>query len=87
MIIGNINIPNAILLAPMEDVTDISFRLVCKQLGADIVYTEFVNSEGLIRNSEKTKRKMAFLEEENKVLPKEKREHNVKISVLVTNFG
>ncbi|MBI5216323.1 MAG: tRNA dihydrouridine synthase DusB [Ignavibacteriae bacterium] len=64
MKIGNITIPNAVLLAPMEDVTDISFRLICKRLGADIVYTEFVNSEGLIRNSEKTKRKMAFLEEE-----------------------
>src|SRR5712671_5597525 len=64
MQIGKINIPNAILLAPMEDVTDIPFRLVCKKLGADIVYTEFVNSEGLIRNSEKTKRKMMFLEAE-----------------------
>ncbi len=64
MIIGNINLPKPVLLAPMEDVTDISFRVVCKRLGADIVYTEFVNSEGLIRNSEKTKRKMDFLEEE-----------------------
>ncbi|TAK53063.1 MAG: tRNA dihydrouridine synthase DusB [Bacteroidetes bacterium] len=64
MIIGQINIQHAVLLAPMEDVTDISFRLVCKRLGADIVYTEFVNSEGLVRNSEKTKRKMMFLEEE-----------------------
>ncbi len=64
MKIGQIDIPKAVLLAPMEDVTDISFRMVCKQLGADIVYTEFVNSEGLIRNSEKTKKKMLFLEEE-----------------------
>jgi len=48
----------------MEDVTDIPFRLVCKRLGADIVYTEFVNAEGLIRNSAKTKRKMAFEEAE-----------------------
>lgn len=64
MQIGKININKAILLAPMEDVTDISFRLICKRLGADIVYTEFVNSEGLVRNSEKTKRKMTFLEEE-----------------------
>ena len=55
---------NAILLAPMEDVTDIPFRLVCKKLGADVMYTEFVNSEGLVRNSGKTKQKMAFLEEE-----------------------
>ena len=64
MKIGKIDIPQAILLAPMEDVTDVSFRLICKRLGADIMYTEFVNSEGLIRQSEKTKRKMAFLPEE-----------------------
>ncbi|HEV8537745.1 MAG TPA: tRNA dihydrouridine synthase DusB [Bacteroidota bacterium] len=64
MQIGKINIPRAILLAPMEDVTDIPFRLICKKLGADIMYTEFVNSEGLVRNSEKTKKKMMFLEEE-----------------------
>ncbi|MBS4029744.1 MAG: tRNA dihydrouridine synthase DusB [Ignavibacteriales bacterium] len=64
MQIGKINIDNAILLAPMEDVTDIPFRLVCKRLGADIVYTEFVNAEGLVRNSQKTKRKMFFTEEE-----------------------
>lgn len=51
----------------MEDVTDIPFRIVCKRLGADIVYTEFVNSEGLARNSEKTRRKMLFTEEERPV--------------------
>lgn len=64
MQIGKINIDQAILLAPMEDVTDIPFRLVCKTLGADIVYTEFVNAEGLVRSSTKTKQKMTFLEEE-----------------------
>ncbi len=64
MKIGSINIENPILLAPMEDVTDPPFRLVCKRLGADILYTEFVNSEGLVRNSEKTKKKMYFSEEE-----------------------
>jgi tRNA-dihydrouridine synthase B len=62
--IGLIDIPNAILLAPMEDVTDIAFRLICKQLGADIMFTEFVNAEGLVRNSDKTKSKMLFLKEE-----------------------
>jgi tRNA-dihydrouridine synthase B len=62
--IGTIDIRNPILLAPMEDVTDLPFRLVCKRLGADIVYTEFVNSEGLVRNREKTKKKMFFAEEE-----------------------
>ena len=51
----------------MEDVTDISFRLVCRELGADIVYTEFVNSEGLIRASEKTHRKLKIIKEERPV--------------------
>jgi tRNA-dihydrouridine synthase B len=60
----NIIKPKAIVLAPMEDVTDIAFRLVCKRLGADVVFTEFVNAEGLVRNSEKTKAKMFFVEEE-----------------------
>ena len=64
MKIGSIDIQNPIVLAPMEDVTDLPFRLVSKRLGADIVYTEFVNSEGLVRNSEKTKKKMFFSEEE-----------------------
>ena len=64
MQIGPIHIDKAILLAPMENVTDISFRLVCKRLGADLTYTEFVNCEGLVRNSKKTKAKMRFLEEE-----------------------
>ena len=64
MKIGSINITNPILLAPMEDVTDIAFRLICKRLGADVVFTEFVNAEGLIRNSEKTIAKMKFVEEE-----------------------
>jgi tRNA-dihydrouridine synthase B len=62
--IGNVEIEKGILLAPMEDVTDLPFRVICKRLGADIVYTEFVNSEGLVRGSEKTKKKMMFWEEE-----------------------
>ncbi len=65
--IGNIEIENSILLAPMEDVTDISFRLVCKELGADIVYTEFVNSEGIIRANEKTHKKLKIIDEERPV--------------------
>ena len=64
MKIGNLDIDKGILLAPMEDVTDLPFRVICKRLGADIVYTEFVNSEGLVRGSEKTKKKMMFWEEE-----------------------
>jgi tRNA-dihydrouridine synthase B len=65
--IGKINIDKAILLAPMEDVTDVSFRLICKELGADVVYTEFVNAEGLIRASEKTHKKLKIIEEERPV--------------------
>ena len=65
--IGKINIDKAILLAPMEDVTDVSFRLICKELGADVVYTEFVNSEGLIRKSEKTHKKLEIVQEERPV--------------------
>lgn len=64
MQIGALDIQKPIVLAPMEDVTDLPFRVICKRLGADIVYTEFVNSEGLIRESAKAKQKMLFLEEE-----------------------
>ena len=67
MKIGSIDIPQPILLAPMEDVTDLPFRLLCKRLGADIVYTEFVNSDGLVRGSKKTAHKMAFLPEERPI--------------------
>ncbi len=54
MRIGNITLEQGILLAPMEDVTDLPFRVICKRLGADLVYTEFVNSDGLVRGSAKT---------------------------------
>jgi tRNA-dihydrouridine synthase B len=64
MRIGKIDIERPVVLAPMEDVTDIAFRLVCRRLGADIVYTEFVNSEGLVRDTLKTKNKMLFVDEE-----------------------
>ena len=67
MKIGNLNFDKPVALAPMESVTDVSFRLICKQLGADIVYSEFVSSEGLIRNSDKARRKMQFFEEERPI--------------------
>ena len=50
MNIGTLNIDHPIALAPMEDVSDIPFRRICKEFGADIVYTEFTHSEALIRN-------------------------------------
>ena len=65
--VGKIEKEKAILLAPMEDVTDISFRLICRELGADVVYTEFVNSEGLVRKSERTHKKLEIIEEERPV--------------------
>lgn len=65
--VGKLNIDRGILLAPMEDVSDVSFRIVCKEFGADIVYTEFVNAEGLVRASEKTHRKLKIIDEERPV--------------------
>ncbi len=65
--VGKINIQNALLLAPMEDVTDISFRQLCKKMGADVVYTEFVNAEGLIRSNEKTRKKLEISDFERPV--------------------
>lgn len=53
-----------ILLAPMEDVTEPPFRLICKRLGADIVYTEFISSEGLIRDAKKARAKLFIYDEE-----------------------
>ena len=47
--IADIRAAHGLLLAPMEDVTELPFRLICRELGADIVYTEFVNAEGLLR--------------------------------------
>ncbi|OGU63466.1 MAG: tRNA dihydrouridine synthase DusB [Stygiobacter sp. RIFOXYC12_FULL_38_8] len=65
--VGKINIDKALLLAPMEDVTDIAYRRLCKELGADVVYTEFVNSDGLIRSNKKTEKKLEITDEERPV--------------------
>jgi len=62
--LGNIELEKPLLLAPMEDVTDPSFRIICKRLGADFVFTEFVNSEGLRRGNEKTRKKLKLFDEE-----------------------
>jgi len=56
-----------LFLAPMEDVTDPSFRYMCKHFGADVVYTEFVASEGLIRNCKKSAKKLSVFDEERPV--------------------
>ena len=65
MKIGSLDLgPRPLLLAPMEDVTDLSFRRICKEQGADMVYTEFVPSEGLVRDAAKAVAKMYTLDEE-----------------------
>jgi nifR3 family TIM-barrel protein len=65
---GDVNLGDKpVLLAPMEDVTDISFRMLCKQFGADMVYTEFVSSDALIRHVNKTKEKLTIADEERPV--------------------
>ena len=65
MKIGNLDLgEKPVLLAPMEDVTDASFRAVCKECGADMVYTEFVPSDGLIRDAAKAIAKMKTSDEE-----------------------
>lgn len=56
-----------VLLAPMEDVTDPAFRLMCKRFGADMVYTEFVSSDALIRAVNKTRQKLTICNEERPV--------------------
>ncbi len=65
MIIGNIDLGlRPVVLAPMEDVTDASFRILCRESGAAMVYTEFISSDGLIRDAAKAIAKMRTLEEE-----------------------
>lgn len=61
--IANISLPDfPLLLAPMEDVSDPPFRFVCKQNGADLMYSEFISSEGLIRDAIKSRQKLDFTE-------------------------
>ena len=68
MKIGTIDLgERPVLLAPMEDVTDIAFRLMCKRFGADMVYTEFVSADALIRNVSKTQQKLDVSDEERPV--------------------
>lgn len=66
--IGNIQLPDfPLLLAPMEDVSDPPFRYVCKQYGADLMYTEFISSEGLIRDAIKSRKKLDIFDYERPI--------------------
>lgn len=66
--IGNIELGEfPLLLAPMEDVSDPPFRYVCKQNGADLMYTEFISSEGLIRDAAKSMKKLDIFEYERPI--------------------
>lgn len=66
--IGDIELPDfPLLLAPMEDVSDPPFRSVCKEQGADLMYTEFISSEGLIRDAIKSRQKLDIFEEERPI--------------------
>jgi len=66
--IGSVDLPEfPLLLAPMEDVSDPPFRAVCKQHGADLMYTEFISSEGLIRDAAKSVQKLDIFEYERPI--------------------
>jgi len=66
--IGNIDLGEfPLLLAPMEDVSDPPFRFVCKQNGVDMMYTEFISSEGLIRDAAKSRQKLDIFEYERPI--------------------
>lgn len=77
--IGDVSVSPGLLLAPMEDISDLPFRVICRELGADLVYTEFVNAEGLRREraaapdtrgdapAGRTHQKLRFLDSERPV--------------------
>ncbi|MCW5907627.1 MAG: tRNA dihydrouridine synthase DusB [Chitinophagales bacterium] len=66
--IGNIELPDMpLLLAPMEDVSDPPFRHLCKKYGADMLYTEFISADGLVRDAEKSVKKLDIFDDERPV--------------------
>ena len=66
--IGPLSLPDfPLLLAPMEDVSDPPFRAVCKEHGADLMYTEFISSEGLIRDAIKSRKKLDIFDYERPI--------------------
>jgi tRNA-dihydrouridine synthase B len=67
IIIGSLALEQPLLLAPMEDVSDQPFRLMCRRLGADVVYTEFISSEGLVRDARACLEKLRLADGERPV--------------------
>jgi len=68
MNIGHISLGDfPVVLAPLEDITDPPFRVLCKRMGADLMYTEFISSEGLIRDAVKSRKKLEFNNEERPI--------------------
>lgn len=68
MLIGKLDLgPSPVLLAPMEDVTDIGFRLLCRRMGAAMVYSEFVAADALVRMVNKSLQKLRVCQEERPV--------------------
>jgi tRNA-dihydrouridine synthase B len=66
--IGNVELGEfPLLLAPMEDVSDPPFRALCKEFGADMMYTEFISTDGLIRNADKSVKKLDIYEDERPI--------------------
>lgn len=67
MKIGSLDIERGVLLAPMEDVSDSPFRRICRRFGADIVYTEFISSDGLVRNAPRSFQKLRIEPDEHPI--------------------
>jgi len=66
--IGQTELPDfPLILAPMEDISDPPFRTLCKELGVDLMFTEFISSEGLIRDAEKSAKKLDIFEQERPI--------------------
>jgi nifR3 family TIM-barrel protein len=66
--IGDLDIgEHPLFLAPMEDITDPSFRIICKRFGADVMYTEFISSDGLIRDGAKSVKKLDIFDDERPI--------------------
>jgi len=67
MKIGNVELGGRVFLAPMAGVTDLAFRLICKEKGCDLLYTEMINAKALCYDDEKTKKMLNIRDEEHPI--------------------